>query len=65
MEVLLLAIYALIVWVIFFKLKLLPWTTTIAVIVVTIPVVALATTMLILNVVGWMWMRPSPWEWML
>ena len=52
MEVLLLAIYALIVWVIFFKLKLLPWTTTIAVIVVTIPVVALATTMLILNVVA-------------
>jgi multidrug resistance efflux pump len=51
-EVLLLAIYAFVVWIIFFKLKLLPWTTTVAVIVVTIPIVALATTMLILNVVA-------------
>ena len=52
MEILLLGIYAFFVWVIFFKLKLLPWTTSIAVIVVTIPIVALATTMLLLNVVA-------------
>ena len=52
MEILLLGIYAFFVWVIFFKLKLLPWTMTIAVIVVTIPIVALATTMLLLNVVA-------------
>jgi multidrug resistance efflux pump len=49
-EVLLLAIYAAIVWVIFFKLKLLPWTTTAAVIVITLPIVGLAATMLLLNV---------------
>jgi multidrug resistance efflux pump len=51
-EILLLGIYAFFVWVIFFKLKLLPWTTSIAVIVVTIPIVALAATMLLLNVVA-------------
>ena len=45
MEVLLLAIYAFCVWLIFFKFKLLPWTTTAAVIVVTIPIFAL--------VIGW------------
>ena len=50
MEVLLLAIYASIVWLIFFKLKLLPWTTATAVVVVTIPIVGLAATMLLLNV---------------
>jgi multidrug resistance efflux pump len=50
MEVLLLAIYALIVWLIFFKFKLLPWTTTAAVIVVTIPILALAGLILLLNV---------------
>jgi multidrug resistance efflux pump len=52
MEVLLLAIYAAIVWLIFFKFKWLPWTTTIAVIVVTIPIFALAAMMLLLNVVA-------------
>jgi multidrug resistance efflux pump len=50
MEVLLLAFYSLIVWLIFFKFKLLPWTTTAAVIVVTIPIVALAGLILLLNV---------------
>jgi multidrug resistance efflux pump len=50
MEILLLAIYALIVWLIFFKFKLLAWTMTAAVIVVTIPIIALAGLILLLNV---------------
>ena len=50
MEVLLLAIYAAIVWVIFFKLKLLPWTTATAVVVITLPIFALAAMLLLLNV---------------
>jgi multidrug resistance efflux pump len=50
MEVLLLAIYSFFVWLIFFKLKLLPWTTTAAVIVVTLPILGLAGLMLLLNV---------------
>ena len=37
MEALLLAIYASIVWLIFFKYKLLPWTTVSKVVVFTIP----------------------------
>jgi multidrug resistance efflux pump len=49
-EVLLLAIYALFVWLIFFKFKWLAWTTTVAVIVVTIPIFALAGLILLLNV---------------
>jgi multidrug resistance efflux pump len=49
-EVLLLAIYAAFVWLIFFKLKLLPWTTATAVIVVTLPIFALGATLLLLNV---------------
>jgi multidrug resistance efflux pump len=49
-EVLLLAIYGAFVWLIFFKLKLLPWTTATAVVVVTLPIFALAATMLMLNV---------------
>ena len=52
MEILLLAIYSAFVWLIFFKFKWLPWTTTIAVIVVTIPIFALAAMMLLLNVVA-------------
>ena len=52
MEVLLLAIYATIVWLIFFKFKLLPWTTAAAVVVVTIPIIGLAALMLLLNVVA-------------
>ena len=50
MEVILLAIYAFFVWLIFFKFKWLPWTTTAAVIVVTIPIVSLAAILLLLNV---------------
>ena len=50
MEALLLAIYATIVWLIFFKFKLLPWTITAKVIVVTIPVVGMITLILLLNV---------------
>ena len=50
MEVLLLAIYSLFVWLIFFKFKWLAWTTTAAVIVVTIPIFALAGLILLLNV---------------
>jgi multidrug resistance efflux pump len=50
MEVLLLAIYGFFVWLIFFKFKLLAWTTTAAVIVVTIPIMGLAALMLLLNV---------------
>jgi multidrug resistance efflux pump len=50
MEVLLLAIYGTIVWLIFFKFKLLPWTTAAAVVVVTIPILGLAALMLLLNV---------------
>jgi multidrug resistance efflux pump len=50
MDALLLGIYALFVWLIFFKFKWLPWTTTSMVIVITIPVVALTTLILLLNV---------------
>ena len=50
MDALLLGIYALFVWLIFFKFKWLPWTTTTMVIVITIPVVALTTLILLLNV---------------
>ena len=52
MEVLLLAIYAAIVWFIFIKMKWLPWTTATQVIVVIIPVVALTALVLVLNVVA-------------
>ena len=50
MEVLLLAIYALFVWLIFFKFKWLAWTMTAAVIVVTLPILGLAALILLLNV---------------
>ena len=50
MEVLLLGIYSFFVWLIFFKLKWLPWTTATAVIVVTIPIMGLAALLLLLNV---------------
>jgi multidrug resistance efflux pump len=50
MEVLLLAIYSLIVWLIFFKFRWLAWTMTAAVIVVTIPIISLAGLILLLNV---------------
>lgn len=50
MEALLLAIYATIVWLIYFKFKLLPWTTPHKVTVVVIPIVGLTTMILLLNV---------------
>src|SRR5512134_1985687 len=50
MEVLLLGIYAFFVWLIFIKLKLLPWTTPWKVAVAIFPVVAIAILLLLLNV---------------
>ena len=50
MDLLLLGIYAFFVWLIFIKFKWLPWTATSQVIVVIIPVLALATMSLLLNV---------------
>ncbi|RYD70613.1 MAG: biotin/lipoyl-binding protein, partial [Verrucomicrobiaceae bacterium] len=52
MEILLLAIYAVLVWLIFIKLKLLPWNIVSQVIVVTIPIVALTALILFLNVIA-------------
>jgi multidrug resistance efflux pump len=52
MEVLLLGIYCGIVWLIFIKFKLLPWTTPWKVGVAIFPVVALATMLLLLNIVA-------------
>ena len=50
MEILLLGIYCGFVWLIFIKLKLLPWTTPWKVAVAIFPVVVLGATMLMLNV---------------
>ena len=50
MEVLLLGIYSFFVWLIFIKLKWLPWNTGTQVTVVIIPIVALGTTILLLNI---------------
>jgi len=50
MEALILGIYAGIVWLIFFKYKLLPWNTLAKVIVFTIPVVGMITLILLLNI---------------
>src|SRR6478735_5028392 len=52
MDVLLLAIYATIVWFVFIKMKWLPWNITSQVIVVIIPVVALTVMILALNIVA-------------
>ena len=52
MEVLLLAIYAFVVWLVFFKFKWLAWTMTAAVIVITLPILGLAALVLLLNVVA-------------
>jgi RND family efflux transporter MFP subunit len=49
MEALLVGIYALIVWLIYFKFKWLPWTTPHKVTVVVIPIVGLTTLVLSLN----------------
>src|SRR5688572_26831566 len=50
MEILLLGIYSFFVWLIFIKLKLLPWTTPWKVAVVIFPVICLAALMLLLNI---------------
>jgi hypothetical protein len=50
MEAIILGLYACIVWLIFFKFKLLPWNTVAKVIVFTIPVVGMITLILLLNV---------------
>ncbi len=52
MEVLLLGIYAAIVWLVFIKMKWLPWNTGTQVVVVIIPVVALTALILALNIVA-------------
>jgi multidrug resistance efflux pump len=52
MEILLLGIYAAIVWLIFIKFKLLPWNTVSQVTVAIIPIVALTILILTLNVVA-------------
>jgi multidrug resistance efflux pump len=50
MEVILLGIYSFFVWLIFIKLKWLPWNTTSQTTVVIIPIVGLATLILLLNI---------------
>src|SRR6187549_634590 len=52
MEIILLIIYSVIVWLIFFKFKLLPWNITSQVIVVTIPIFALTCLLLFMNIVA-------------
>lgn len=52
MEAIMLAIYAFFVWLIFFKFKWLPWNIVSIVVTVTIPIVAMATLILILNIVA-------------
>ena len=50
MELLLLGIYSFFVWLIFIKLKWLPWNTATQVIVVIIPVIGMAALILLLNI---------------
>src|SRR5512147_1096702 len=52
MEILLLGVYAFFVWLIFIRLKLLPWTTPWKVAVAIFPVVAIAALLLLLNVIA-------------
>ena len=52
MEIILLLIYAGIVWLLFFKFKLLPWTFVSQVIVFTLPIIGMTALILILNVVA-------------
>src|SRR5881275_388724 len=52
MEIILLIIYAVIVWLIFFKYKWLPWNITSQVVVVTIPIIALTILVLFMNIVA-------------
>jgi multidrug resistance efflux pump len=50
MDIILLGIYGLIVWLLFFKFKVLPWNIVSQVIVVTIPIIALTMIILLLNI---------------
>ncbi|MCM5661379.1 HlyD family secretion protein [Galbibacter mesophilus] len=52
MEILLLAIYGCIVWLVFFKYKLLPWNTFTQAVAIIIPVVSIAILILFLNIVA-------------
>src|SRR5215510_10261664 len=52
MEILLLGIYSFFVWLIFIKLKLLPWTTPWKVGVAIFPIVCIAILLLLLNIVA-------------
>jgi multidrug resistance efflux pump len=52
MELLLLGIYSFVVWLIFFKYKLLPWNTVSQVIVITLPIIGIAALILLLNIVA-------------
>src|SRR6478736_6996906 len=52
MDILLLGVYAFLVWLVFIKLKWLPWTTPWKVGVFIFPVVALATLLLLLNIMA-------------
>src|SRR6266700_2833642 len=52
MELILLIIYSVIVWLIFFKFKWLPWNITSQVIVATIPIIALTILILFMNIVA-------------
>ena len=52
MELILLIIYSVIVWLIFFKFKLLPWNISSQVITVTIPIIALTVLILFMNIVA-------------
>jgi multidrug resistance efflux pump len=52
MELLLLGIYSFVVWLIFFKYKLLPWNTVSQVIVITLPILGIAALILLLNIVA-------------
>lgn len=52
MELILLIIYSIIVWLVFFKFKLLPWNITTQVITVTIPIIFLTVLILFMNIVA-------------
>lgn len=50
MEILLLGIYSFFAWLVFFKFKWLPWNITTQVITITIPIIGIATLILLLNI---------------
>ncbi|KRG71486.1 HlyD family secretion protein [Pseudoxanthomonas dokdonensis] len=52
MEILLLLIYSFFVWLVFFKLKWLPWNIVSQVIVITLPIISMVAMILMLNVVA-------------